>query len=554
MFRRLFLASPVLIALSTLLCAPWLGAAESKAVGPDSVVTVEPCCQSLPAGTAQKSSSGFYAEAPEHAFFDRQTLAGMREQALVSTEIGAGRQLGQGPSELLVEDLQGLQIAPKGPALQSRFNGLDIISAQHQGSFFIPPDSQVAASPTRVLVAANTALQLSSRSGAGAQVTSMNDFFGELAPPFLFDPKIHYDALSGRFYLAALSVDFSRQRSFLFLAVSRSSDPATLSAPDDWCSYRINAKRSGAWADYPSMGMNDKWLAVSFNHFRFSGLFSRVNVFAFDIARLANNASSCPSAQVSKFAIRNDVQGTTAFTVAPAQHYEPSTLAGSPLYMVSTQPLVASNVYNFWRLSGTGSTPTLSTLALEGDFVYSVPPNAPQRNGPDLDTGDMRILQAAYRNGKVWAVHTTGCAFGPAPNESCVRAIELTPTANGAALSFETAYGGGEGWYYWMPGVAINGNGDVVVPFQTSRADEDLGAAVNGKRAAAADFDAVRSLRSGNCGLDQIDGSGRNRTGDYVGAQADPSDPRSVWITGEHASGFGGFGCSWRMRVSRARY
>lgn len=553
MSRGSFFVFSVLIGLLALLGAPRTSVAEERAVGPDSVVKVEPCCRSFPAGTV-KRGFGAYAEIPSHAFFDPQTLEAMRAEVLSSTEIEAGQELREGPSELLIEDLKDLEITPKGPMLQGNFNGLDLLSAQHQGFIFYPPDTQVAASPTRVLVAANSALRLSTRSGGSAQITSLNDFFGELAPPLLFDPKIHYDNLSGRFYLVALSVDSDRRRSFLHLAVSRSSAPATLSAPEDWCSYRIDAKRSDAWADYPNLGMNEKWLAVSFNHFRFSRTFDRVNVFAFDLTRLANNASSCPSTKVSKFGITNDPTGTLAFTVVPAQHYERSTLAGVPLFLVSSQPLLAANGYTLWRLTGTGSKPSLSRVAVEGDFIYTLPPNSPQRSGPDLDTGDMRIMQAAYRDGKVWAVHATGCAFGPLPNESCVRAIELTPTASGATLSFETAYGGGEGWYYWMPGVAINGNGDVVVPFQRSHVTGELGAAVNGKRASATGFDSVRTLRAGSCGLADVDGSGRNRTGDYVGAQADPNDPRSVWIAGEHASRVGNVPCSWSTRVSRARY
>lgn len=552
MFRRDFLGFPVLIALWTLLGTPLAAAASSGEVGPDSVVRIKPCCQSLPAGTA-RSDYGAQGEVPDHAFFDPQTLRAMREEVLVSTELAPGRDLSEGPSQLRIEDFQ-TPVEPQAPALQSRFDGLDIISAQHEGAVFIPPDTQVAASPTHVLIAANTALQLSNRSGRNARITSLNNFFGELAPPYLFDPKVHYDQLSGRFFLVALSIDFARQRSFLHLAVSRSESPATLSAPEDWCSYRVDAKRSGAFADFPGMGMNEKWLALSFNHFRFTGSFSKVNLFVFDVERLANNASSCPSARVSKFAIGSDPRGTTAFTVMPAQHYEESTLSGAPLFLVSSQPLTFSNVYNLWRLSGTGSRPSLSRVAVESDSFYSLPPNSPQASGPDLDTGDMRILQAAYRDGKVWAVHGTGCSFGSVPNESCVRAIELTPTATGGSVSFETTYGGGEGWYYWMPGVAINGRGDVVVPFQRARDTGRLGSAVNGKRAGASSFDAVRPLRDGTCGLDQVDGGGRNRTGDYVGAQADPSDPRSVWIAGEHATSVGSVGCTWSTRVSRARY
>ena len=40
------------------------------------------------------------------------------------------------------------------------------------------------------------------------------------------------------------------------------------------------------------------------------------------------------------------------------------------------------------------------------------------------------VLQAAFRDGKLWTVHATACGIGDLPNESCIRAVEFTPTAN----------------------------------------------------------------------------------------------------------------------------
>jgi len=534
--------------------------ASEEGTPPDAVEDVEPCCQSFPAGTnAKRGGVMIRGELPDHQLFPPETLAAMKEEARTTETFGPALKLAEGPSDLVLDALPKPDTAPtlgpKRPRLQTRFDGLDIIDSSHQGFIFIPPDTQIAASETKVIQATNTGLRLTNRSGGDQMLSSLNDFFGELYPPVLFDPRIHYDNESGRFFLIAVSFTQSPRRSFIFLSVSRTNDPGSLSAPEEWCNYRINAKRAGAWADYPTMGMNERWFVVSTNHFKFSGGFSRVNLFVLDKEKIADNADGCPGAKTFKYAVRNDLDGFPAFTVNPAQHYSSTDLPGTPLFLVSSQPLTFSDTYNLWRLEGNGRRPKLKRDQVQSEQIYSVPPEAPHPQGLNMDTGDFRIMQVAFRDGKIWAVHASGCDFGGAPNESCVRAVEITPTEKGGEVTFESTYGGGNGWYYWMPGVAINARGDVVVPFQRSRNGSPLEAAVNGKQASRNKFDNVRRLRKGTCDIDNVDSSDRNRIGDYVGAQADPADERSFWVAAEFSDNMPlAGGCSWNTRAARVFY
>ena len=101
----------------------------------------------------------------------------------------------------------------------------------------------------------------------------------------------------------------------------------------------------------------------------------------------------------------------------------------------------------------------------------------------------------------------------------------------------------------------MNRLGDVVVPFQRSSRRLFLSTAYNGKKARAKKMDAVVSLARGKCNLQDIDGSGLNRTGDYVGAQADPLGNLSFWIAGEFSKKVKGLkGCNWSTQIATARY
>ena len=51
-------------------------------------------------------------------------------------------------------------------------------------------------------------------------------------------------------------------------------------------------------------------------------------------------------------------------------------------------------------------------------------------------------------------------------------------------------------------------------------------------------------ITSGTCGQPF------DRTGDYIGAQTDPSDFNSFWLAGERATTFSGSsGCKWQTRI-----
>jgi len=446
-------------------------------------------------------------------------------------------------------------VRPKAPVVRTSFDGMSSIQAGHQGIIGFPPDTVVAASPDRVLEASNVALRLSQRNGAEVSRRSLNNFFGIKYPPILFDPKVYYDRLSNRFFVLAISVDDGAQRAFIHFSVSRSANPSGLNAPGDFCNYRIPAKVGPSWADFPGLGMNEKWIGIGVNNFNFSGSFRAVFLYGIDKTRLVKNATSCPSIDFYVFKGGQDGHGQPAFTVQPAQHYSANNLDGSPLFFVSSEVTSGSSTrYTLWRMiddPAGGAKPRVVRYGLTGEMAYSIPPDAPQKGGSDLDTGEQSVLQAAYRNGELWVVHGTSCNFGSLPGESCVKVVGITPSNGGGDIFFEEILGGGDGWYFWMPGIAVNQRGDLMVVYQRSHRTMSAGVGFAGREAGSV-FQAGK-LVNGKCGLDNFDGS-RNRTGDYVGVQTDPADNLGFWIAGEYTGGVGRLGCDWRTRIARVAF
>ena len=119
-----------------------------------------------------------------------------------------------------------------------------------------PPDQALCVGPTSVLEGVNTVLRVYDKAGAPISPTiSYNEFFGY--PPainrgtgeygaFLTDPICHFDADSGRFFMAVLTLDqdpVSGQftgKNRLDIAVSATDDPT-----GDWFLYKLAVQNDG---------------------------------------------------------------------------------------------------------------------------------------------------------------------------------------------------------------------------------------------------------------------------------------------------------------------
>jgi hypothetical protein len=317
--------------------------------------------------------------------------------------------------------------------------------------------------------------------------------------------------------------------------------------------------------------MNDRWLAVSTNNFRFSGGFAEARLFVIDKSRAAGTLTSCPNLKLYAFNPGVDDSGHVAFNTQPAQHYDASTEKDSPLYAVSSHYNSSPDSgYTIWRIAGKRKRPKLRHTVVESES-YALPPNAQQPGGLELDSGDHRVMQqASYRNGQLWFAHATGCEVkGSNDPLSCVRVVGLRPeTDEGPVIDFEATLGRKKEYAFW-PGALVTADGDVIVAALRSGPNRYLETVVYGMAKGAARFAELMSLpraprfgrprtsEAGECTPVAVsrttDGRSIARSGDYVGLALDP-DSNDLWVSGEHGGrGLAG-GCIWSTDIVRVKF
>lgn len=463
---------------------------------------------------------------------------------------------------------------PQVPSVSPSFTGLNRQTAVNNGSVFSPPDTIVAKSPTRILEGANSALRLFTNTGSVIQTLNLNSFFGaSTANGLLFDPKTFYDrnATNPRMFVVALQVagrddaistnDVSR----IWVAVSRSSNPASLGS-SDWCRYNIDGRRevgtsNVSWADYPEVGVGRDSFSFAMNNFRFtddSFRFSYIHVWNKTIAE--NNAASCPTIPRSVFTAPGATAGNfSRFTIQPAQSYtSPSSFAGTtnPAYYMSTTR-GQSNQYHVFRVRNVASgSPTITGVTLTGG-AYDIPPSSPQPSSSIVvDTGDNRMLQVAGIGNSLFGIFTSSCNFTVGTtNESCSRSprVSVGQNASGgltASLVENRLAGFGDGVFAHHQSIATNTGLTSGSTWEFSGSSNRLSSAAMIRNAGAA-WAGVQTYAPGTCSLPATAPSTtRARSGDYAGAQLDPTDITTFWLAGERATTIG-TSCQWETRVAR---
>lgn len=465
------------------------------------------------------------------------------------------------PAEAVRESPSGPQ--PLVAAVTTSILGLDQANAGNASH----SDANVGKSTFRVLEAVNVSLRLFTAVGGVLATKTLNTFFGAAAiqGPF-HEPKVYYDrnAVNRRFYVVARQNSGTTDAtgiSLLWLAVSRSSDPANLE-PANWCRYAINGKRNpgtaiSSWADYPGLGVGADKLVISANQVRFTNRsFTVAIVRVLNKLRASDNATSCPALSVFVFQPSGVLADGRAFTLRPAQQYtSPSSFVGTsnPVYLVNSI-LGNSNAYRVWRVRN--FPPTLQgATTVAGNFVNSIPPNAPQQGSAALlDTGDTRVTQVAGRGNLISAVHGTGCVVGPAgsPTVSCVRHMRFLVGQNAAGaltatINDQVAFGfppvAGTGTFIFWPGIAVNNVGQTAIGYYRNRntaGTRFLSSFVTLRTGVA--NSAPFPIASGTCAKPTTS------SGAAIGAQTDPSDFSSFWLAGERATLVTGT-CKWQTRI-----
>ncbi|MFP5245652.1 MAG: hypothetical protein ACLGH0_03075 [Thermoanaerobaculia bacterium] len=374
----------------------------------------------------------------------------------------------------------------------------------------IPPDTHGAAGLEHLMVTLNTQVRVMTRTGTPITTVAHDAFWSSTGS---FDPKVHYDHVSDRWIFVALEGAWSAN-SNLLIAVSDTSNPT-----GTWTIHRIPADQEelGAWADFPIVGFNEDYLAVTVNMFTIAngGDFVQAQVFVFDKPALyADNLDFV------YYELPYD------FCLAPTINWD----ANAPLYLVESG-FGGNDMYLF----------EVNDVSLDYKFsIYGEPwswygsPDfnfGVQLGGNPVDTGDDRVVNAIYQNGKIYASHT---AFLPSsgPTYSVAQWWQFTPDELAPNATQFRIGAAGATWYAY-PSIAVNEQNDLLLGYSAFNASQYVSAGYYFRTATAPGT--PTTYKSGEANYFKTFGGFYNRWGDYSATVVDPVNDNDFWTIQEYA-------------------
>lgn len=418
--------------------------------------------------------------------------------------------------------------------------GLPLMSLNQQVAQFgssetlVPPDTQLAAGPTDLMEVDNAVASIWTKSGTLVNSFDLNNFLGLPSEDLgmgAFDPRIAYDAASGRWFLSASATDPTNTYNQVFLAVSQTSDPS-----GGWNVYTVESNNYGELYDQPMFGVSGDKVVISWNDFGY-GSFLGQETWVLQKSDLLTGAA---------VASVNFGPDSYRFRLVPALNLS----AGNNAYLVynnsdPTTLLQNTSYPSLGFVEITGQPANGNVRWLEWDPAIaptSAPPGATQPDGAmAIDTDDDRFVSAVWQNGILWVAGNDACVpSGGSVTQSCLRLIEVS-TAGGSPSILQDFDAGVAGTDLYYPAVSLDSSGNLFVAFSYSSASvyASVGATGQPAGAAAGTLDPIVTVEQGQgvyCGFDCSGGYGTNRWGDYSAAAQDPSNPSQVWVAGEYAA------------------
>ncbi|MGB6649033.1 MAG: hypothetical protein WBG01_10920, partial [Bacteroidota bacterium] len=409
----------------------------------------------------------------------------------------------------------------------------------------IPPDTHGAAGPTHLMTTLNSQVRIQNKSGGIISTTSLDGFWSALTGD-PFDPRVHYDPLAGR-WITICAANSGTDSSEIYFAISDVSDPTGA-----WSFYAIDADTGagGPWADYPTVGFNEKWIAITANMFTPGGSFVGPKMWAIDKSTaLAGGAITLTIFSAGFDAsLGGGIQGST---LQPCVCYNTTDV----LYLVDNPSYYDGSDTTFLirlsRITGTASTPSWSVVP-GSDFgpnglfrvlnnFNATQINAPQLgSGTDIETNDKRMQNAVYRNGRVWCTHSAGlpAKIAPSPNRTAAFWYQLNPGTMPAPIVQSGLFDGGAGVHYTFPSIAANSVNDALIGFTRVDASRYAEAVFSGRLGGDASgmMAPISLIKAGESDYTKFFSGSRNRWGDYSNTCVDPSDDVILWTIQEYAA------------------
>jgi hypothetical protein len=420
---------------------------------------------------------------------------------------------------------------------------------------WIPPDTMGAVGPSHVANMLNGGWEVFTRAGASLGAVTLQDFWSPLGTgagqpaSFVFDPSLLYDQYSGRWVAVSdgnpQQVD-GTNNSWVLVGISDTDDPT-----GGWNLFGVKANiavtHPSHFADFPRLGVDPNNVVVTNNMFTLAGAYVHSDLWVFDKASLIAGGALVAG---TDYSLHHNPCATGGFSFTPCHTFGQN--AGNAVNYLLDQGWLdaATRTRRFFRVKPISGTGAAATLVCNNDFIEVNGYNfnkldAPQPNcGTAINTNDSRLLNAVWRNGKVWTTHSVGAGSGitdaAPPSKAEIAWYEMDPT-DGAAfpggLPLQQGRVVDAGLAFSFPSIAVNNTECVALGFSGA-----------GAAAFASAFYTLRTssdppgfmnppalLKAGEGHYFKTQGTGRNRWGDYSATVIDPLDDETFWTTQEYA-------------------
>ncbi len=376
--------------------------------------------------------------------------------------------------------------------------------SESEAGFHLPPDVSIAAGGGYVVELVNEARRVWSAGGTVLDSASgLAQMFGT-GTDDISDPKILFDAASGRFFASIMDAT----QGTVVLAVSPGANPL-----GSWFTYTLSPS---ACIDQPKLGTSDNVVVVTGTAY----------------TRGAASCNFSGSTYVGGMIWVLNKQEMVSATSVHWASWGPDRRYGAP---VAAQAMSATSVgyaatsspggVSVYTVSGTPpGTMNLST-ATPSTFGFGSVPSAVQPSAQPVATNDSRLLDAFWDGGSLWLVGNDYCTNQGALR-SCARVLQVQTGLNSVAHNEWYGFRNTDSFF---PALRPDGRGNVVLITGISAADTNPGVIIDAWTGAA--WSTATYLRSG------LTATTDSRWGDYFGAATDPATPGLVWLGGEYASG-----------------
>ncbi len=430
------------------------------------------------------------------------------------------------------------------------------IKLSESGGYY-PPDIMGDVGPTQVLVHVNGYIKVFNKTGTtgGLSVTDNTFWTSVRNGQDVSDPHVRYDPVSKRWFLAIINLAASSNR--ILIAVSSGS---TITNTSSFTFYQFQydavgtpGSQASGFADYPTLGVDANALYIGANIFNAAGT-SFLGSCAYVVRK---STLLTGSLVVTGFYSLNNGSGAGPYTPQGVQNDDSTATEG---YVIGVDNASYSQL-DIRRITNPGGTPTISgnlfvtVPTTVGPITQTVKGSTASRK---LDALEDRLYAAMIKKNKLTGVTSLWTSHNIEVNSSGVGTtgggrngsrwyeitnLTTTPTLRQSGTVFSSA---ATPIGYWIPSVAMSGQGHMALGCSYAGANDYASIAVAGRLSTdvlGTTQSPTNAVVSNSAYNDPF--TGTQRWGDYTQTVVDPTDDMTMWSFQEYVDTTN----SWALRV-----